>query len=112
MEKSASRTTLAHGPGHAEAGVNENGLGGKSAKGKMLKKVTSQGGVAGGATGESAGAVLAEPMTSPGGGMTWAGAADIIRKNSARTRMVFRGRVELVSKNLRGRGDAFMGDPP
>jgi hypothetical protein len=70
MEKSAFNTTLAHGPGHA--GVNENGLGEKSAKAKLLNSVTTQGVVLGRATGGSAVAVLPEPITSPGGGIGWA----------------------------------------
>src|SRR3954447_4974965 len=70
MEKSAFNTTLAHGPGHA--GVKENGLGEKSAKAKLLKSVTTHGVVSGRATGGSAVAVLAEPITSPGGGIGWA----------------------------------------
>jgi hypothetical protein len=70
MEKSAFNTTLAHGPGHA--GVNENGLGEKSAKAKLLNSVTTQGVVSGRATGGSAVAVLAEPITNPGGGIGWA----------------------------------------
>jgi hypothetical protein len=70
MEKSAFKTTLAHGPGHA--GVKENGLGEKSAKEKLLNSVTTQGVVSGRATGGSAVAVLAEPITNPGGGIGWA----------------------------------------
>jgi hypothetical protein len=70
MEKSAFKTTLAHGPGHA--GVKENGLGEKSAKAKLLNSVTTQGVVSGRGTGGSAVAVLAEPITSPGGGIGWA----------------------------------------
>src|SRR6478735_5371229 len=73
MEKSAFKTTLAHGPGHA--GVKENGLGEKSAKAKLLNSVTTQGVVLGRATGGSAVAVLAEPITNPGGGIGWAEAA-------------------------------------
>jgi hypothetical protein len=70
MEKSAFNTTLAHGPGHT--GANENGLGEKSAKAKLLNSVTTQGVVLGRAMGGSAVAVLPEPITSPGGGMGWA----------------------------------------
>jgi hypothetical protein len=70
MEKSAFKTTLAHGPGHA--GLKENGLGEKSAKAKLLKSVTTQGVVSGRATGGSAVAVLPEPITNPGGGIGWA----------------------------------------
>src|SRR5690349_19542705 len=73
MEKSAFNTTLAHGPGHA--GVKENGLGEKSAKAKLLNSVTTQGVVSGRAMGGSAVAVLAEPITNPGGGIGWAEAA-------------------------------------
>src|SRR5579859_1035347 len=73
MEKSAFNTTLAHGPGHA--GVKENGLGEKSAKAKLLNSVTTQGVESGRATGGSAVAVLAEPITNPGGGIGWAKAA-------------------------------------
>src|SRR6476646_6000543 len=70
MEKSAFKTTLAQGPGHA--GVKENGLGEKSAKAKLLNSVTTQGVVSGRATGGSAVAVLPEPITNPGGGIGWA----------------------------------------
>src|SRR5215467_2180237 len=70
MEKSAFKTTLAHGPGHA--GVKENGLGEKSAKAKLLNSVTAHGVVSGRATGGSAVAVLAEPITNLGGGIGWA----------------------------------------
>src|SRR5689334_1821079 len=70
MEKSAFNTTLAHGPGHA--GVKENGLGEKSAKEKLLNSVTTHGVVLGRAMGGSAVAVLAEPITNPGGGIGWA----------------------------------------
>jgi hypothetical protein len=79
MEKSAFNTTLAHGPGHA--GVNEKGLGEKSAKAKLLKSVTTQGVVSGRATGGSAVAVLPEPITKPGGGI---GCAEIAVAASAR----------------------------
>src|ERR1051326_5600721 len=72
MEKSAFRTTLAQGPGHAAGGVNENGLGEKFAKATLLNSVTTQGAVLGRGTGGSAVAVLAEPMTKPGDGMGWA----------------------------------------
>jgi hypothetical protein len=70
MEKSAFKTTLAHGPG--QAGVKENGLGEKSAKAKLLNSVTTQGVVSGRAMGGSAVAVLPEPITNPGGGIGWA----------------------------------------
>src|SRR6476646_330327 len=70
MEKSAFKTTLAQGPGHA--GVKENGLGEKSAKAKLLNSVTTQGVVSGRAIGGSAVAVLPEPITNPGDGMGWA----------------------------------------
>jgi hypothetical protein len=70
MEKSAFKTTLAQGPGHA--GEKENGLGEKSAKAKLLNSVTTHGVVLGRATGGSAVAVLPEPITDPGGGIGWA----------------------------------------
>src|SRR4029077_8422600 len=70
MEKSAFKTTLAHGPGHA--GVKENGLGEKFAKATLLNSVTTQGVVLGRAMGGSAFAVLAEPITNPGDGIGWA----------------------------------------
>src|SRR4029077_13585945 len=79
MEKSAFKTTLAHGPGHA--GVKENGFGEKSAKAKLLNSVTTQGVVLGRAIGGSAVAVLAEPITSPGGGI---GCAEIALAASTR----------------------------
>src|SRR5579859_7117790 len=72
MEKSAFKTTLAHGPGQPAAGVKENGLGEKSAKEKLLNSVTTQGVVLGRAMGGSAVAVLAEPITNPGDGIGWA----------------------------------------
>jgi hypothetical protein len=72
MEKSAFKTILAQGPGHPEGGVKENGLGEKSAKAKLLNKVTTQGVVLGRASAGSAVAVLPEPITSPGGGIGWA----------------------------------------
>src|SRR5882762_10379045 len=109
MEKSASSTTLTHGPGHDKGGVNENGLGEKSAKVKLLNSVTSQGVVSGRVTGGSAVAVLAEPMASPGGGMTCVEAVDVMNAKKAIAKMVFRRRAELASKNLRGRGSAFIG---
>jgi hypothetical protein len=72
MEKSAFKTTLAHGPGHPEGGVKENGLVEKSAKTKLLNNVTVQGVVFGRAMVGSAVAVFPEPITNPGGGMVWA----------------------------------------
>jgi hypothetical protein len=72
MEKSAFKTIFAHGPGHPAGGAKENGLGEKSAKAKLLNKVTTQGVVLGRANAGSAVAVLPEPITSPGGGMGWA----------------------------------------
>src|SRR5579871_5051415 len=72
MEKSAFKTTLAHGPGHPAGGVKENGLGEKSAKTKLLNNVTTQGVVAGRGRVGSAVAVLPEPITNPGGGIVWA----------------------------------------
>jgi hypothetical protein len=81
MEKSAFNTTLAHGPEHA--GVNENGLGEKSAKAKLLNSVTTQGVVLGRAMGGSAVAVLPEPITNPGGGIGWAETAAAARTRHA-----------------------------
>jgi hypothetical protein len=72
MEKSAFKTTFAHGPGHPAGGANENGLGEKSAKTTLLNKVTTQGVVLGRARAGSADAVFPEPITNPGGGMGWA----------------------------------------
>lgn len=72
MEKSASRITLAHGPGHAAAGAKENNFGEKSLKAMLLKSGTTQGVVSGRGTGGSAVAVLAEPICEPGAGMAWA----------------------------------------
>jgi hypothetical protein len=86
MEKSAFKTTLAHGPGHA--GVKENGLGEKSAKAKLLKSVTTQGVVSGRATGGSAVAVLPEPITSPGGGIGWAEIAPAASARQAATNIL------------------------
>jgi hypothetical protein len=75
MEKSAFKTTLAQGPGHAAGGVKENGLGEKSAKATLLNKVTVQGVVFGRGMVGSAVAVLPEPITNPGGGMVCAESA-------------------------------------
>src|SRR5580698_5842314 len=72
MEKSAFKTTLAHGPGQPAGGVKVNGLGEKSAKTKLLNKVTTHGVVLGRARVGSAVAVFPEPITNPGGGMAWA----------------------------------------
>jgi hypothetical protein len=83
MEKSALRTTLAHGPGHAAGGVNENGLGEKSAKAKLLNSVTTQGTVLGRETGGSAVAVFAEPITNPGDGICAISALAISRRQAA-----------------------------
>jgi|SRR5882724_1317441 len=69
MEKSAFSTTLAQGPGQSAGGVKENAWSEKSAKVKPLNRVTTQGVVAGRVTGGSAVAVLADPITNPGGGM-------------------------------------------
>jgi hypothetical protein len=72
MEKSAFKITLAHGPGQAAGGVNENGLGEKSANAKLLNSVTTQGVVFGRVIGGSAVAVFPDPTTRPGGGMVCA----------------------------------------
>src|SRR5215471_8901606 len=72
MEKSASRTTFAHGPGQDAGGVKENNLGEKSAKAILLKSCTTQGVVCGRGTGGSAVAVFGEPITNPGAGMACA----------------------------------------
>src|SRR5215467_457425 len=69
MEKSASRTTFAHGPGQDAGGANENNLGEKFAKAILLKSCTTQGVVRGRGTGGSAVAVLGEPICKPGSGM-------------------------------------------
>lgn len=69
MLKSASNTTLAHGPGHAAGGVKENNLGEKFAKAILLKSETTHGVVPGRGTGGSAVAVLADPICKPGGGI-------------------------------------------
>jgi hypothetical protein len=63
---------LAQGPGQPAGGANENGLGEKSAKAKLLNNVTTHGVVFGRGTGGSAVAVLAEPITKPGGGIVCA----------------------------------------
>src|SRR6185312_1793640 len=86
MEKSAFKTTLAQGPGQPAGGVNENGLGEKSAKAKLLNSVTTHGVVFGRGTGGSAVAVLAEPITRPGGGIVCAASrlAASIRPANAR----------------------------
>lgn len=83
MEKSAFRTTLAHGPGQAAGGVTEKGLGEKSAKATLLNSVTTQGVVLGRGTGGSAVAVLPEPITNPGEGMGWADAELTLMRQAA-----------------------------
>jgi hypothetical protein len=83
MEKSAFRTTFAHGPGHAAGGVNENGLGEKFAKATLLNSVTTQGTVLGRETGGSAVAVLAEPITNPGEGICATSALAASRRQAA-----------------------------
>src|SRR5580765_4804296 len=85
MEKSAFKTILAHGPGHPAGGAKENGLGEKSAKAKLLNKVTTQGVVLGRAKAGSAVAVFPEPITNPGEGISWAESAlaDSIRAATA-----------------------------
>jgi hypothetical protein len=60
-------------------------LGEKSAKAKLLKSVTTQGVVSGRATGGSAVAVLAEPITNPGGGIGWAESAAAASSRQAAT---------------------------
>src|SRR5215831_116943 len=75
MEISAFKMTLAHGPGHPAGGVNENSLGEKSAKARLLNRVTTQGVVLGRAMVGSAVAVFPEPITKPGGGIGWAESA-------------------------------------
>ena len=67
--------TLAHGPGHPAGGVNENSLGEKSAKARLLNRVTTQGVVLGRAIAGSAVAVFPEPITNHGGGIGWAESA-------------------------------------
>src|SRR5260370_3943830 len=69
MEKSAFRTILAQGPSQAAGGVKVKGLGEKSAKTSLVKSGTTHGVVSGRGTGGSAVAVLADPITRPGGGM-------------------------------------------
>jgi len=72
MEKSAFRTTLAHGPGQPAGGVKENAWSEKSANTKPVNNGTTQGVVPGRVTGGSAVAVFADPITSPGGGIVCA----------------------------------------
>src|SRR5579859_7826564 len=100
MEKSAFNTTLAHGPVHA--GVKENGLGEKSAKAKLLNSVTTQGVVLGRATGGSAVAVLAEPITNPGGGISWAEAAAAASTRLAATNIF--AEVNKMEREVRAEG--------
>src|SRR6266702_7009880 len=72
MEKSAFRTTLAHGPGQPAGGAKENAWSEKSANTNPVNNGTTQGVVAGRVTGGSAVAVFADPITSPGGGIVCA----------------------------------------
>jgi hypothetical protein len=76
---------MAHGPGHAAGGVKENGLGEKSAKTKLLNKVTTHGVVLGRARVGSAVAVFPVPTTKPGGGMAWAESALAASRRPAAT---------------------------
>jgi hypothetical protein len=95
MEISAFRTTLAHGPGQPEGGVKENGLGEKSANATLLNKETTQGVVVGRGTVGSAVAVLAEPITSPGGGMVCAEIALVMSMRNVAASIF------VVEKNLK-----------
>src|SRR5215468_7321720 len=69
MPKSASSTTLAHGPGQAAGGVKEKNLGEKLANAILVNRETTHGVVLGRDTGGSAVAVLADPICNPGGGI-------------------------------------------
>src|SRR5581483_5847757 len=96
MEKSAFKTTLAHGPGQSAGGANENGLGEKSAKAKLLNSVTTHGVVLGRGTGGSAVAVLPEPITRPGGGIACAAS------RLAASRRHANARIFAVEKGIKG----------
>lgn len=82
MEKSASKTTLAQGPGHCAGGVTEKGFGEKSANVIAVKSGTVQGVVLGLVTGGSAVAVLADPIVKPGAGMLCA-ATPLAKNNTS-----------------------------
>src|SRR6185312_1649387 len=96
MEKSAFNTTLAHGPGQPAGGVNENGLGEKSAKATLLNSVTKQGGVSGRVSGGSAVAVFPDPITRPGDGIVWAESAPAASSRPAMIKTFVRGLRGLV----------------
>src|SRR5215472_6880857 len=83
MEKSALKTTLAHGPGQPAGGTNGKNLGEKLLKAMLLKSSTTHGTVSGRGTGGSAVAVLADPITSPGGGIGCAERTDALNTNAA-----------------------------
>jgi hypothetical protein len=83
MEKSALKTTLAHGPGHPVGGINVKTLGEKLLKAMLLKSAATQGTVSGRGTGGSAVAVLPDPITSPGAGIGCEERIDALNKNEA-----------------------------
>src|SRR5579863_7014411 len=105
MEKSAFKTTLAHGPGQA-GGVKEKDFGEKSANAMALKSGTTHGVLSGRGTAGSAVAVLADPITSPGGGMVCARPAHP-PKNIPAIKSVLA--VDFQNDlGTNGRGDAFL----
>jgi hypothetical protein len=83
MEKSAFKTTLAHGPGQPVGGKNVKNLGEKLLKAMLLKRSATHGTVSGRDTGGSAVAVLPDPITSPGDGIGCAERTDALNKNEA-----------------------------
>src|SRR5215471_9460812 len=84
MEKSALKTTLAHGPGQPAGGRNEKNLGEKLAKAMLLKSSTTHGTVFGRGTGGSANAVLADPITSACDGLDCWERTDVVSKKTTR----------------------------
>src|SRR5215471_3169204 len=84
MEKSALKTTLAHGPGQPAGGRNVKNLGEKLLKAMLLKSSTTHGTVFGRGIGGSANAVLADPITSPDDGLGFSERTDVVSRKIAR----------------------------
>src|SRR5215471_12960514 len=83
MEKSALKTTLAHGPGQPAGGRNVKNLGEKLLKAMLLKSSTTHGVVSGRGTGGSANAVLADPITSACDGLDCWERTDVVNEKTA-----------------------------
>src|SRR5215472_11174503 len=84
MEKSALKTTLAHGPGQPAGGTNGKNLGEKLLKAMLLKSSTTHGTVFGRGTEGSANAVLADPITSADDGVDCSERTDVVNKKTTR----------------------------